>query len=84
MWEEHPEYQKSQMRLIGWIVASVIVLYLAWAAVHRDWEMFRGICLVVGGVILVLSLVVGCVWLLIKILTRRHTKATKSENDLDA
>ena len=81
MWEEHPGYQKQQMRFIGWIVASVIVLYLAWAAVHHDWEMFRGIWLVGGGVILVLSLVVGCVWLLIRILTKRQAKATKSEND---
>jgi len=70
MWEEHPEYQKSQMRLIGWIVAAVIVYFLIWAAVQREWDIFFDICLVVGGVALVLSLLVGLVWLVVKILTR--------------
>ncbi|MEJ0089488.1 MAG: hypothetical protein WDM80_07060 [Limisphaerales bacterium] len=81
MWEEHPEYQKQQARLVGWIVAGVVVLYLGYAAVHHDWDMFRGVCLVFGGVILVLSLVVGMVWLLVRILTRRHANATKSKDD---
>jgi bacteriorhodopsin len=81
MWEEHPEYQKQQARFIGWIVVGVIVLYLVWAAVHHDWDMFRGVCLVVGGVILVLSLFVSFVWLFVRILTRRHENSTKSEDD---
>jgi hypothetical protein len=72
MWEEHPEYQKQQARIIGVIVAGVIVLYLGYAVVNRDWDMFRGVCLVVGGVVLALSLVVGFVWLLVKFLTRRR------------
>jgi hypothetical protein len=84
MWEEHPEFQKQQARVAGWIVVSVIVLYLVYAAVHQEWDLFRGVCLVVGGVTLALSLVVGIVWLLVRILKRRHLKATKCEDDQEA
>jgi protein-S-isoprenylcysteine O-methyltransferase Ste14 len=81
MWEEHPEHQKQQARFVGWIVAGVIALYLVYAVVHHDWDLFRGVCIFVGGVILALGLIVGCVWLLVKILTKRRADATKKEND---
>jgi bacteriorhodopsin len=81
MWEEHPEYQKQQMRFIGWIVAGFIVYYLAWAAIHHDWDLFRTICIVAGGVILTLSLVVGFIWWLVRVCTRRQMKVTKPEDD---
>jgi hypothetical protein len=81
MWEEHPEYQKQQARFIGWIVAGVIVLYLVYAAVNHDWDLFRDVCLFVGGVILGSGLFVFCVWLLVKFLTRRHENAAKREDD---
>ncbi len=31
MWEEHPEYQKSQMRLIGIGVALLVAIYIVFA-----------------------------------------------------
>ena len=83
MWEEHPEYQKQQMRFIGWIVAGFIVYYLAWAAMHHDWDLFRTICMVVGGVVLVLSLVVVTFWLLIKIFTSRSKAASRKTGRMD-
>lgn len=72
MWEEHPDYQKAQMRFIGIMVAVGIGVCLGWAVFQRDWELFRGISLVVGGVVLALLILVGLVRLVVRILSRRH------------
>ncbi len=82
MWEEHPEYQKSQMRLIGIGVALLVAIYIIYAVSDRDWSLLRQILLFVGAFVFVLGLFSGSAWLLVKILSRKHR--TKIEDRHDA
>lgn len=75
MWEEHPEYQKQQARFIVWTFLAIIVLYLGYAITHRDWDLLREVLKFVGAFIAAFGLLVGLVWLFVKIFTRRHADA---------
>ena len=84
MWEEHPEYQKSQMRLIGIGAALLVVSYIIFAVSNHDWDLLRQILLFVGAFVLVIGLFSGGAWLLVRLLTKKHhaddTKIDKSHD----
>ena len=80
MWEEHPEYQKAQARLIGWLLAGLIVGYAIYAVVQRDWDLLRVVLLFAGAFIIALGLVFGLVWTIMKLATRKHADDGKTGN----
>jgi len=71
MWEEHPEYQKAQMRLIGLGLLALTIIGILYAAREQDWDLLRQVFLMAGGLIIALCLISGFVWTLIKIFTRK-------------
>jgi formate hydrogenlyase subunit 3/multisubunit Na+/H+ antiporter MnhD subunit len=83
MWEEHPQYQKSQMRLIGIVVALLIAIYVVSAVSNHDWNLLGQILLFVGAFAVAFGLLFVFVWLLVKIFTRRQADSTKIEKNHD-
>jgi len=84
MWEEHPEYQKQQMRLIGLGVAALVIIYIGFAVRQRDWDLLTQILMFVGAFVVAFGLVFGVVSTLMKIFTRKHADDTKIEDSHDA
>jgi len=85
MWEEHPEYQKSQMRLIGIGVALWVAVYIVFSISNRDWDLLRQILLFVGAFVFVFGLFSGGAWLLVRLFTKKHhADDTKIEKGHDA
>ena len=85
MWEEHPEYQKSQMRLIGIGAALLVVIYIIFAVSNHDWDLLRQILLFVGAFVLAIGLFTGGAWLLVRLLTKKcHADDTKMDKRHDA
>lgn len=74
MWEEEPWYQKQQAKKIGLTVLGLFALYLGWAVVHRDWDLLKGTLVAGGCLIAALGLLVGLVWVLVKVFTRSSSK----------
>lgn len=70
MWEEHPECQKQQAKMIGVLVVFTIILYIGYAIKERDWDLLRQVLLYSGALIISLGLLSGTAWLFVKILTR--------------
>ena len=75
MWEEHPEYQKRQARLVGWLLLLLFIVYVASSIMARDWDLLEQILLFTGTFLGALGLLVGCVWMLVKFFTRKQTEA---------
>ena len=71
MWEEHPEYQKAQMRLIGLGLAALTIVGIIYAACEPGWDLLRQMLLMAGGLIIALGLIFGFVRALVKIFTRK-------------
>jgi hypothetical protein len=84
MWEEHPDYQKAQARLIGLGLALIVIGYSAYAIVERDWDLLRWVLMLAGAFIVALALVFGFVWTLMKIFTRKRADDTKIKDSHDA
>jgi hypothetical protein len=84
MWEEHPDYQKAQARLIGLGMALIVIGYSIYAIVEQDWDLLRHILLFAGAFIFALALIFGFVWMLMKIFTRKRADDTKIEESHDA
>ncbi len=71
MWEEHPSYQKQQAAIIGLIVLALVLLYLGYAAVHRDWDLFTGTLKFAAALLIALGILSGSAWVIVRLLTRR-------------
>jgi len=71
MWEEHPDYQKAQMRIIGLLLAGLLGFGVLFAVGERDWDLLEQILLITGALLMAIGLVLGFGWALIKILTRK-------------
>lgn len=84
MWEEHPEYQKLQARVIGLGVSALAALYIIDAVAQHDWDLLKQVLVFVGAFVVAFGLVFGFVWLLVKIFTRRQTDAPKNLDRHDA
>jgi hypothetical protein len=84
MWEEHPEYQKQQARLIGLLLAGIAVFYAGYAIVEHDWVLLKQVLLFTGAFIIALGLVFGFVWTLMKIFIHKRTGGTKIKDSHDA
>jgi hypothetical protein len=81
MWEEHPEYQKFQARMVGIIVLTLFVLYAGFAIVNRDWDLLKNTLLLAGALVAVLGMLSGMAWLVVKIFTRGRTSGSKEKKN---
>ena len=80
MWEEHPEYQKAQARLIGVGLLGLLIYAVVCCALERDWVLLREILLVAGGFVLGVALLSGTAWLVVRIFTRKRTDRSTSHD----
>jgi hypothetical protein len=71
MWEEHPEYQKAQAKLIGIGLVLLLVAGIADCISERDWDSLRQVLLFAGAIVLCLALLSGTARLVVGIFTRR-------------
>jgi hypothetical protein len=74
MWEEHPEYQKSQARMIGIGLLLLLIAGVAYCISERDWDLLRLVLLLAGALLFSLALLSGTAWLVVRIITRRRRK----------
>ena len=81
MWEEHPQYQKQQARMVGLIVLGLFALYLGWALVHGDWELLKGTLMVGGCFVAALGILSGSAWLLMQMFTRGRPRSAHDKRD---
>ena len=84
MWEEHPEYQKAQVRLIGFLLLLLLIVTVVSLAVAHDWDSLKQVLLFAGAFVIALALVFGVVWTMVKIFTRKHADDTKIDDSHDA
>ena len=82
MWEEHPEYQKTQARMIGIGLVLLFIVGLIYAVLSRDWDLLREVCVFAAALLFSLALLVGVVWLLVRMLRRgRQSRSRFNEGD---
>lgn len=84
MWEEHPEYQKAQAKVIGIGVVLLFVAGIAYCISRRDWDSLRVVLILAGAIIVSLALLSGTTWLTVRILTRRRRSDTQLNHNHDA
>jgi hypothetical protein len=82
MWEEHPENQKKQARLTGIIILLLLALFLGYAVVHHDWDLFRQTLLIAGALVTAIGILSGAAWLLVRILSRRRRDRDQKGHDV--
>ncbi len=80
MWEENPEFQKQQGRLIAVLLLFLVVVYVVGAIVTRDWDLLEQVLLFTGAFVIALGLLFGFVWVLMKIFTRKRREDSKIED----
>ena len=83
MWEEHPEYQKSQARMIGLLILGAFIYYLGSAIIDRDWELFKNTLKAGGCFLTALGILSGSVWILVKLFTRQPSKSSRPKKPLN-
>lgn len=83
MWEEHPEYQKQQMLLIGILLAVLFVVLAGDAIVQKQWDFLRFILLIAGGLLFSMALLSGTAWLIVRIVTRRSARSKSRKETPD-
>jgi hypothetical protein len=74
MWEEQPEYQKAQAKLIGVTLVGLFIYGVVCCVLERDWALLKEVLLIVGALIIAFGLLSGTAWLLVKIFTRNRRR----------
>jgi hypothetical protein len=72
MWEEHPEYQKAQAKMIGIGLALLFLVEAGFCISQHDWDSLRQVCLIAGAILLSLVLLSGAGRLLVRIFVRKR------------
>ncbi|MBP9900150.1 MAG: hypothetical protein V9H26_18935 [Verrucomicrobiota bacterium] len=80
MWEEQPEYQKSQAKLIGVVLGLLFIYGVVYCISERDWDLLGQVLLFAGALVVAIGLLSGTAWLLVKIFTRGRRR--DSDEDL--
>lgn len=80
MWEEQPEYQKAQAKLIGVALVLLFIYGVVYCVSERDWDPLRQVLLFAGALVIAFGLLSGTAWLLVKIFTRGRRR--DSDEDL--
>ena len=80
MWDEHPESQKAQAKLIGVILVLLFIYGVVYCILERDWDLLGQVLLFAGALVVAIGLLSGTAWLLVKIFTRGRRR--DSDEDL--
>ena len=83
MWEEHPEYQKAQAKMIGVGLVLLFIAGVVYSISERDWHLLRQVLLFAAAFVFCIGLMSGTAWLVVKILTRRRRSDTTLEHKHD-
>ena len=81
MWEEHPEHQKWQARMIGLLSLFCFVVYTLHFISGHDWDSLETSLLVVGGIIIGMGMFVGFVRALVKIFATKSRDKPKVKSN---
>ncbi len=84
MWEEHPEYQKAQARMIGLLVLAVFIGSALYGVAKHNWEILRLVLYAGVGLILAVAVLSLGGRLVVKALSRIFGKQTKPPPTHDA
>ena len=79
MWEEHPEYQKAQARMIGLLVLMVFLCSLIYYVSKRDWDLFRQVLYAGVGLLVALAIFPFAAWVFVKVVGRRRNQFRKPQ-----
>jgi len=72
MWEEQPEYQRAQAKMIGVGVVLVFLAGIVYCVCEGDWHLLGQILLFGGALVFCMGLLSGTAWLLVRIFSRRR------------
>ena len=72
MWEEHPEYQKAQAKMLGIGLALLFVSVVAYSISGRDWHLLWQVLSAAGALLLSGALLSGAAWLIVRLFTRKR------------
>lgn len=81
MWEEHPEYQKHQAKMIGVLILLVLALYIGYSIKERDWDLLKNVIEFTGAFVVVLAAFPLCAWFILKLI-KKVVRQTKRKNDV--
>ncbi len=81
MWEEHPEYQKAQAKMVGLLVLAVFIGAIIYCVSNRDWDLLRLVLYAGAGLAVALSILPLAAWLVVKVVTRRRQKPRKPQSN---
>jgi flagellar biogenesis protein FliO len=84
MWEEHPEYQKAQARMVGLLVALLFIGSAIYCVSIRDWDLLMLVLYAGVGLFVALALLPLAAWLIIKVLRRLRGSPSKPNSDHEA
>jgi hypothetical protein len=79
MWEEHPEYQKSQAKAIGLLVVVMFLGAVIYSASNRHWDLLRLVLNAGIGLAVALAIFPLAAWIVVKVVARRQSGTTKPE-----
>ena len=73
MWEEQPEYQKAQAKMMGVGVVLAFLAGVVFCVSRREWHLLRQVLLMGGAFAFCMGLLSGTAWLLVRIFARRRS-----------
>jgi hypothetical protein len=68
MWEENPEYQKAQAKMIGIGLVLLFVAGVVFCVLERDWHLLGELFKFAGALVFCMGLLYGAARLLVRIL----------------
>lgn len=80
MWEEHPEYQKAQAKMIGVGLVLLLIAGIVYCVSEHDWDLLRQVLLFAAAFVFCLALLSGTAWLVVRFFTRRRTNGSTSHH----
>ncbi len=84
MWEEEPEYQRAQARIIGLLVVGLLVGIAAYSLFQHDWALLQVVLMAAVGLGVALFLVPVVLRLVLKVLGRLWAAWSKRRSNDDA
>jgi len=81
MWEEHPEYQKHQAKMIGGLIVLVLVLSIGYCIKKQDRDLLKNVLELAAAFLVGLALLPIFAWLIVKLLKRSTSNPTPKQKD---
>lgn len=81
MWEEHPEYQKHQAKMLGVLILLVWVLYVGHSIEEHDWDLLKSIIAFTGAFAAVVAAFPIGAWLIVKLIKKMGSSPDQKDDD---